>query len=460
VKITRVHGREILDSRGNPTVEVDVTMDGALGRAAVPSGASTGEREAIELRDGDRTRYGGKGVRHAVANVNGEIATTIVGREFASQRTLDETLIALDGTAAKSRLGANALLGVSMAAARAEALANGEPLYRHIAYLYGGRVAVPSTGTGTYLYGGQVGVPSTGTGTGTEPRPLPTLPVPMMNILNGGAHADTSVDFQEFMVMPVGAPSFSEALRTGAEIFHALRGILKTRGQSTGVGDEGGFAPNLKSNRDAIEVVLEAIGKAGMTAGDDVFVAIDVASSELWAGDGSYAFKKSGEPGRTSEQMIRLYEDWLRQYPIISIEDGLAEGDWAGWQMLTRELGARVQLVGDDVFVTNPEILTRGIAEGVANALLVKLNQIGTVTETLDAVKMARDAGYGTIISHRSGETEDTTIADLAVGTSAGQIKTGSASRTDRVGKYNQLLRIEEELGGAGRFAGRQAVRA
>jgi enolase len=442
VKITRVHGREILDSRGNPTVEVDVTMDGALGRAAVPSGASTGEREAIELRDGDRTRYGGKGVRHAVANVNGEIATTIVGREFASQRMLDETLIALDGTAAKSRLGANALLGVSMAAARAEALANGDPLYRHIAYLYGGRVAVPSTGTGT------------------APRPLLTLPVPMMNILNGGAHADTSVDFQEFMVMPVGAPSFSEALRTGAEIFHALRGILKARGQSTGVGDEGGFAPNLKSNRDAIEVVLEAIGKAGMTAGDDVFVAIDVASSELWAGDGSYAFKKSGEPGRTSEQMIRLYEDWLRQYPIISIEDGLAEGDWAGWQMLTRELGARVQLVGDDVFVTNPEILTRGIAEGVANALLVKLNQIGTVTETLDAVKMARDAGYGTIISHRSGETEDTTIADLAVGTSAGQIKTGSASRTDRVGKYNQLLRIEEELGGAGRFAGRQAVRA
>jgi enolase len=442
VKITRVHGREILDSRGNPTVEVDVTIDGGLGRAAVPSGASTGEREALELRDGDRARYGGKGVRQAVANVNGEIATTIVGRELASQRILDEMLIALDGTATKSRLGANALLGVSMAAARAEALANGEPLYRHIARLYGGRGAGPRTGPGT------------------EPGPLLTLPVPMMNILNGGAHADTSVDVQEFMVMPVGAASFSEALRTGAEIFHALRGLLKARGQSTGVGDEGGFAPNLKSNREAIEVVLEAIGKAGMTAGGDVFVALDVASSELWAGGGNYAFTKSGEPGRTSEQMIRLYEDWLRQYPIISIEDGLAEGDWQGWQMLTRELGARVQLVGDDVFVTNPEILKRGIADGVGNALLVKLNQIGTVTETLDAMKMAREANYGTIISHRSGETEDTTIADLAVGTAAGQIKTGSASRTDRVCKYNQLLRIEEELGGSARFAGKQAVRA
>jgi len=310
---------------------------------------------------------------------------------------------------------------------RAEAASRGIPLYRHLGALYGIERF--------------------------------TLPTPMMNILNGGAHADTSVDFQEFMVMPVAAASFDEALRTGAEIFHALRGILKARGQSTGVGDEGGFAPNLKSNREAIEVVLEAIGKAGMKAGQTVFIALDVASSELWAGGGTYKFKKSGEPNRTSEQMVRLYEEWLRDYPIISIEDGLAEGDWEGWQMLTRELGGRVQLVGDDVFVTNPEILKRGIADRVGNALLVKLNQIGTVTETLDAVKMARDAKYGTIISHRSGETEDTTIADLAVGTAAGQIKTGSASRTDRVGKYNQLLRIEEELGSSASFAGRSAIR-
>jgi len=428
LKITRVHGREILDSRGNPTVEVEMNVEGGAGRAAVPSGASTGEREALELRDGDPQRYGGKGVRKAVANVNGEIATTIVGREFDTQRALDEALIALDGTATKSRLGANALLGVSMAAARAEAAARGLPLYRHIGALYGVERF--------------------------------TLPTPMMNILNGGAHADTSVDVQEFMVMPVGAPSFEEALRAGAEIFHALRGILKARGQSTGVGDEGGFAPNLKSNREAIEVVLEAVGKAGMTAGQNVFIALDVASSELWAGGGTYTFKKSGEPNRTSEQMVRLYEDWLRDYPIISIEDGVAEGDWEGWQMLTRELGGRVQLVGDDVFVTNPEILKRGIADHVGNALLVKLNQIGTVTETLDAMKLARDASYGTIISHRSGETEDTTIADLAVGTAAGQIKTGSASRTDRVGKYNQLLRIEEELGSSARFAGRSGIRS
>jgi enolase len=428
LKITRVHGREILDSRGNPTVEVDMSVDGGAGRAAVPSGASTGEREALELRDGDPGRYGGKGVRKAVANVNGEIATTIVGREFDTQRALDDALIALDGTATKSRLGANALLGVSMAAARADAASRGIPLYRHLGALYG--------------------------------VDRFTLPTPMMNILNGGAHADTSVDIQEFMVMPTGATSFEEALRTGAEIFHALRGILRARGQSTGVGDEGGFAPNLKSNRNAIEVVLEAVGKAGMKAGQNVFIALDVASSELWAGGGTYTFKKSGEPNRTSEQMVRLYEEWLRDYPIISIEDGLAEGDWEGWQMLTRELGRRVQLVGDDVFVTNPEILKRGIADHVGNALLVKLNQIGTVTETLDAVKMAQDAKYGTIISHRSGETEDTTIADLAVGTAAGQIKTGSASRTDRVCKYNQLLRIEEELGSTARFAGRSAIRA
>ena len=428
MKITRVHGREILDSRGNPTVEVEMSVEGGAGLAAVPSGASTGEREALELRDADPARYGGKGVRKAVAKVNGEIAATIVGREFATQRALDEALIALDGTPAKSRLGANALLGVSMAAAHAEAASKGIPLYRHIGALYG---------VDRFI-----------------------LPTPMMNILNGGAHADTSVDFQEFMVMPVGAASFEEALRAGAEIFHALRAILKARGQSTGVGDEGGFAPNLRSNREAIEAVLEAIGKTGLKAGETVFIAIDVASSELWAGGGTYTFKKSGEPNRSSEQMVRLYEEWLRDYPIISIEDGLAEGDWEGWQTLTRALGARVQLVGDDVFVTNPEILKRGIADHVGNALLVKLNQIGTVTETLDATKMARDAKYGTIISHRSGETEDTTIADLAVGISAGQIKTGSASRTDRVCKYNRLLRIEEELGGAARFAGRSAIRA
>jgi enolase len=440
VKITGVHGREILDSRGNPTVEVDVTLEGgAFGRAAVPSGASTGEREAIELRDGDASRYGGKGVRKAVAHVNGEIANAIVGHD-RDQRALDDALIALDGTSSKSRLGANALLGVSMAAARAEAAARGVPLYCHLADLYGGR------GTGL------------GTGAGDGSRFV--LPVPMMNILNGGAHADSSVDFQEFMVMPLNAPSFSEALRWGAEIFHALRGILKARGQSTGVGDEGGFAPNLRSNREAVEVVLEAIGKAGLHAGGDVAIALDVAASELWAGGGIYTFKKSREADRTSDDLIRLYEDWIAQYPIVSIEDGLAEGDWAGWQRLTSALGGRVQIVGDDVFVTNLEILRRGIADHVGNALLVKLNQIGTVTETLDAVRMASDAGYGTIISHRSGETEDSTIADLAVGTAAGQIKTGSASRTDRVCKYNQLLRIEEELGASAVFAGRAAIRA
>jgi enolase len=426
--ITHVHAREILDSRGNPTVEVEVTLDGgASGRAAVPSGASTGEREALELRDGDKSRYGGKGVRKAVANVNGEIASAIVRREF-DQRGLDAAMIALDGTPTKSRLGANALLGVSMAAARAAAAAAATPLHRHLGTLYGSDRF--------------------------------TLPAPMMNILNGGAHADSSVDFQEFMVMPLGAPSFAEALRWGAEIFHTLRGILKGRGQSTGVGDEGGFAPNLKSNREAVEVVLEAVGKAGLKPGVDVWIALDVASSELWAGGGRYTFKKSGEPDRSSDEMIRLYEDWIRQYPIVSIEDGLAEGDWAGWQRLTSALGARVQLVGDDVFVTNPEILRKGIADGVGNALLVKLNQIGTVTETLDAVRIAADAQYATIISHRSGETEDSTIADLAVGTGAGQIKTGSASRTDRVCKYNQLLRIEEALGTAAVFAGPTAIKS
>jgi enolase 1/2/3 len=427
LKITKVQAREILDSRGNPTVEVDITLEGgAFGRAAVPSGASTGEREALELRDGDKSRYGGKGVRQAVANVNGEIARALVGRQL-DQRGVDGAMIALDGTPTKSRLGANALLGVSMAALRAEAAAARLPLYRHVGALYGNEGY--------------------------------TLPVPMMNILNGGAHADSSVDFQEFMVMPLAASSFGEALRMGAETFHALRGILKARGQSTGVGDEGGFAPNLTSNREAVEVVLEAVTKAGLKAGHDVWIALDVASSELWTGGGKYTFKKSGEPDRTSEEMVRLYDDWIRQYPIISIEDGLAEGDWEGWKLLTSALGARAQLVGDDVFVTNPEILKKGIADHVGNALLVKLNQIGTVTETLDAMRMAAAAGYSTIISHRSGETEDTTIADLAVGTAAGQIKTGSASRTDRVCKYNQLLRIEEELGSAARFAGRSAIR-
>jgi enolase len=428
LQITRVHGREILDSRGNPTVEVDIMLGGgATGRAAVPSGASTGEREALELRDGDKARYGGKGVRTAVANINGEIAAALKNKD-TDQRGLDWALIALDGTPTKSRLGANALLGVSMAFARATAAAEGAPLYQHLAGLYDNK-----------RY---------------------TLPVPMMNILNGGAHADSSVDFQEFMVMPLSAPSFAEALRWGAEIFHALRGILKGRGQSTGVGDEGGFAPNLKSNREAVEVVLEATTKAGLKPGADVWLALDVAASELWAGSGRYTFKKSGEPDRSSDDMIRLYEDWIRQYPIVSIEDGLAEGDWSGWQRLTTALGSKVQLVGDDVFVTNPEILKKGIADGVGNALLVKLNQIGTVTETLDAVRMAADARYATIISHRSGETEDSTIADLAVGTAAGQIKTGSASRTDRVCKYNQLLRIEEALGSSAVFAGRTAVRA
>jgi len=427
MKITRVRGREILDSRGNPTVEADVAAGAVLGRAAVPSGASTGAREALELRDGDKSRYLGKGVRGAVAHINNEIASALVGTTL-DQRTLDDTLIALDGTPAKSRLGANALLGVSMAAAKAGAQGAGRPLYEHLARLAG-------RSGDSYV-----------------------LPVPMMNILNGGAHADSSVDLQEYMVMPLGAPSFSEALRAGTEIFHALRAILKKAGHSTGVGDEGGFAPNLRSSREALDVVLEAVGKAGYTAGGDVFIALDVAASELWS-DGAYVFKKSGEPNRTSSQMVELWTDWVRQYPIVSIEDGLAEGDWEGWAALTRALGDRVQLVGDDVFVTNPEILKQGIAAGVGNALLVKFNQIGTVSETLDAIAIARAAGYATIISHRSGETEDSTIADLAVGTSAGQIKTGSASRSDRVAKYNQLLRIEEELGAAARYAGRSAVR-
>jgi enolase len=428
MKITHVHAREILDSRGNPTVEADVQAGSALGRAAVPSGASTGQREALELRDGDPKRYGGKGVRKAVDHVNGEIAKALVGKEL-DQRALDDAMLELDGTPTKSRLGANAILAVSMAAARAAAVGAGQPLYRSLAALSG------ATSVDSFV-----------------------LPVPMMNILNGGAHADSSVDFQEFMVMPLGVSSFAEALRAGTEIFHALRSILKKAGHSTGVGDEGGFAPNLKSNRAALDVVLEAIGKTGLRAGSDVYLALDVASSELWD-NGKYVFKKSGEPTRTPDQMVELYAEWVRQYPIISIEDGVAEGDWDGWKTLTRAIGDRVQLVGDDVFVTNPEILRKGIAEGVGNALLVKLNQIGTVSETLDAIAMARDAHYATIISHRSGETEDSTIADLAVATSAGQIKTGSASRSDRTAKYNQLLRIEEELGSAARYAGLSAIR-
>jgi enolase len=398
-----------------------------LGRAAVPSGASTGEREALELRDGDKRRYLGKGVTKAVANVNTTIAAEVTGREF-TQRTLDQAMIALDGTPTKSRLGANAVLGVSMAAARAVSLSEKQPFYAYIRGLF-------SPASGPYV-----------------------LPVPLMNILNGGAHADSNVDVQEFMVAPLGLPSFAEALRAGAEIFHTLRGILKQRGLSTGVGDEGGFAPNVKSNQQALELVLEAIGKAGYKAGQDVCLALDVAASELWE-DGKYVFAKSGDRSRTPDEMVEMYSQWLAQYPIAMIEDGLAEGDWDGWATLTRTLGSRVQLVGDDIFVTNPEIFKRGIDQHLANAILIKLNQIGTVTETLDAMAMACTAGYATVVSHRSGETEDTTIADLAVGTNAGEIKTGSASRTDRVAKYNQLLRIEEELGGKARYAGKSAFR-
>jgi len=428
LKIESVRGREILDSRGNPTIEVEVLLyGGAHGRAGVPSGASTGEREALELRDGDQSRYLGKGVRKAVANINGEIAAAVTGKEL-TQSALDRAMIALDGTPTKSRLGANALLGVSMAALRANAASEGRPLYAHIADLAGN--------TSGYV-----------------------LPVPMMNILNGGAHADSNVDFQEFMVMPIGFPSFSEGLRAGTEIFHALRSILKGRKLSTGVGDEGGFAPSLKSNREALDVVMEAIVKSGAKAGENVFIALDVAASEFWGGNGRYEFHKSGEPARDSQGMVDLYVDWCKQYPIISIEDGCAEQDWDGWRMLTQALGQKVQLVGDDVFVTNPAILKKGIEQKIGNALLVKVNQIGTITETFDAMKMAADAGYRCVASHRSGETEDSTIADLAVGTAAGQIKTGSASRSDRVAKYNQLLRIEEQLGASARYAGRAAIK-
>ena len=422
-KIQQIHGREILDSRGNPTVEAEVILEGGVkGRAAVPSGASTGEHEAVELRDGDKKRYLGKGVLKAVENVNGEIADALCGMDAADQRALDRKMIELDGTENKSRLGANALLAVSMSAARAAASAHHLPLYRYLG------------GLGATL-----------------------LPVPMMNILNGGAHADNNVDFQEFMVMPVGAESFSAGLRWGVEVFHTLKGVLKKRGYNTAVGDEGGFAPSVKSNVEAIEVVLEAITAAGFKPGTQVAIALDPAASEFYQ-DGKYVFKKSDKSAKSSEEMVRYFSEWVRQYPIVSLEDGLAEDDWKGWQMLTRELGGRIQLVGDDIFVTNIKIFGRGIEQGIANSILIKLNQIGTVSETLDAVELARRNGYTAVISHRSGETEDSFIADFAVATAAGQIKTGSASRTDRVAKYNQLLRIEEELGEGARFPGLKAL--
>jgi enolase len=432
VKIQSIQAREILDSRGNPTVEVDATLEGgALGRAAVPSGASTGTREALELRDGDARRYLGKGVQKAVAHVNGEIAKALAGAE-SDQRAIDARLQQLDGTPNLGRLGANAALGVSMAVARANAAASGRPLWASLADL----------------------VPAAARSGG------PLLPVPLMNILNGGAHADTNVDFQEFMVVPAGLPTFADALRAGAEVFHTLRGVLKKRGLATGVGDEGGFAPSLASNREALDLVLGAINAAGYHPGKDVFVALDVAASEFWdESTKGYDLKKSGEGKKSSDDLIRLYEDWSRQFPIVSIEDGLAEADWPGWQRLTQTLGQRLQLVGDDVFVTNPAILKEGIAQKIGNAILIKLNQIGTVSETLAAVEMARQAGYASVISHRSGETEDTTIADLAVATCAGQIKTGSASRSDRTAKYNQLLRIEASLGSRVKYAGRAAIR-
>src|SRR6478736_5491082 len=426
MEITSVHGREILDSRGNPTVEVDVRVGSAFGRAAVPSGASTGEHEALELRDGDKSKYLGKGVLKAVANVNSEIAKAVVGTDAADQRALDHKMITLDGTPTKSRLGANAVLAVSMAAARAAAVAVKQPLYKYLSRY--------STDSSANL-----------------------LPVPMMNILNGGAHADSSVDFQEFMAMPVGAPSFSEALRWGVEVFHTLKGVLKKRGYNTSVGDEGGFAPSVKSNVEAIEVVLEAITKAGYKPAEEIAVALDPAASEFYQ-DGKYVFKKSDKSAKSSDDMVKFWAKWVNDYPIVSLEDGLAENDWDGWEKLTKQLGGKIQLVGDDLFVTNVEFLQEGIDKGVANSILVKVNQIGTVSETLDAIDLARRNGYTSIISHRSGETEDTFIADLAVATGAGQIKTGSASRTDRIAKYNQLLRIEEELGSSAEFLGIESI--
>jgi enolase len=420
-KITQIVGREILDSRGNPTLEADVVLlGGARGRAAVPSGASTGEHEAVELRDGDRSRYFGKGVLHAAGHVTGELSRALAGRDAADQFALDRLMIQLDGTKNKSRLGANAILAVSLAAARAVAQELGVPLYRYLG------------GVGARL-----------------------LPVPMMNVLNGGVHADNSVDFQEFMIVPYGAASFREALRMGVETFHSLKKVLQKRSYSTSVGDEGGFAPHLRSNEEAIEVLLEAIAAAGYQAGEQIGLALDPASSEFFSG-GKYHFKKSDQSARSSEQMVKFYADWVRQYPIVSIEDGMAEDDWEGWRALTAELGSRIQLVGDDIFVTNPERLAMGIERGVANSILIKVNQIGTLSETLEAMQLANRAGYTTVISHRSGETEDAFIADLAVATRAGQIKTGSASRTDRLAKYNQLLRIEEELGAGAQFLGRR----
>jgi enolase len=420
--IADIIGREILDSRGNPTIEVDVTLEnGVMGRAAVPSGASTGEHEAVELRDGDKSRYGGKGVRNAVEHVNNTIAEELTGYDAVQQADIDTIMIHLDGTPTKSKLGANAILGVSLAAAKAAALSLKMPLYRYIG--------------------------------GTNAK---VLPVPMMNILNGGKHADNNVDIQEFMIVPAAAPSFAEALRTGTEVFHALKAVLKGKGYNTAVGDEGGFAPNLKSNEEAVEVILEAIGKAGYTAGKDVFLALDPASSEFFE-NGRYVFQKSDKSSKTPEAMVKYYESWVRQYPIISIEDGMAENDWDGWKLMTDTLGKKIQLVGDDLFVTNTEFLKKGIDLGVANSILIKVNQIGTLTETLNAIDMARRAGYTSVISHRSGETEDVTIADIAVATNAGQIKTGSASRTDRIAKYNQLLRIEEALGDTAEYAGLKA---
>jgi enolase len=420
-EIVDIRAREIMDSRGNPTVEADViTADGTIGSAAVPSGASTGSREALELRDGDKSRYLGKGVLKAVANIQGEIRDALVGTDVSDQKTIDRKMIELDGTDSKSRLGANATLGVSMAAAHAAANERSVPLYRYL-------------GSGTLL------------------------PVPMMNILNGGEHADNSVDFQEFMIMPVGATSIREAVRYGAEVFHSLKSVLHGRGLSTSVGDEGGFAPDMPSNVAAVEVVLEAIEKAGFKAGKDIYIGLDVASSELYK-DGKY--KLEGE-GRTldSQGMCDLLADWVSKYPILSIEDGMAEGDWDGWKLLTDAIGEKVQIVGDDLFVTNTKILKEGIDKGIANSILIKVNQIGTLTETLDAIAMAHEAGYTAVVSHRSGETEDTTIADLVVASSAGQIKTGSLSRSDRVAKYNQLMRIEEQLGDEGSYAGKGAFR-
>ncbi len=424
-EIAAIHAREILDSRGNPTVEADVVLaSGAIGRAAVPSGASTGEHEAVELRDGDKSHYLGKGVLQAVENVETILAPELAGMDVTNQRLLDATMLSLDGTPNKSRLGANAILAVSMASARAAANHLKIPLYR---YLGGVNACI--------------------------------LPTPMMNILNGGAHSDNNVDFQEFMVMPIGAERFSDALRWGTEVFHTLKGVLKRRGYSTAVGDEGGFAPSLKSNVEAIEVILEAIDLAGYKAGEDIAIALDPAASEFYDKErGVYVFKKSDKSEYTSQEMARYWESWTKQYPIISIEDGLAEDDWDGWKYLSEIVGERIQLVGDDLFVTNTERLQRGIDEGVANSILIKVNQIGSVSETLEAIELARRYGYTSIISHRSGETEDTFIADLAVATGAGQIKTGSASRTDRIAKYNQLLRIEEELGQAAEFLGLESI--